>query len=154
MSDQPIEPTPEPVNDTVELPQTIEQAKKLRAENKSLRTRVHALEEKYGEAAAVVSAMQLAEVKRLAGGLLHDPDDLIAHQPDMTAYFDAEFTGMVSADRVTEQAKALIAQRPHLGKPQSSGKPPSDRPIEGLRPGAAPADKPKPTSWATAIRGS
>jgi hypothetical protein len=54
------------------LPQTIEQAKKLRSENRSLRARLKASEEarqadaeQIGAAAAVVSAMQLAEVKRL-----------------------------------------------------------------------------------------
>jgi hypothetical protein len=142
------------------LPQTIEQAKKLRSENRSLRARLKASEEarqadaeQIGAAAAVVSAMQLAEVKRLAGEHLIDPDDLLAHEPDMSKYFDDEFTSMVNADKVSEQAKALIAGKPHLGKPATPTPPPTDRPIEGLRGGASPQDKPTAPSWASALRG-
>jgi hypothetical protein len=159
-------PAPEPDADDTAIedseldPRTRDAFKKLRSENRNLRTRLRdrdeqlrARDEQIGEAAAVVSAMQLAEVKRVAGEVLHDPDDLIAHQPDMTAYFDEQFAGMVSADRVTEQAKALIAQRPHLGKPPS-GPPPTGRPLEGLRSGAR-AEEPTPkSSWATALRGA
>jgi hypothetical protein len=140
MTTEPNEPTPAPVDDVdehddVDEPQTIEQARKLRAENRSLRNRLRALEEEYGAASAVLSAMQLAEVKRVAAEVLHDPDDLLAHQPDMAQYFDDEFTSMISADKVTERAKELIAGKPHLAKPPTAP-PPTDRPIESLRPGA------------------
>ena len=157
---EPNEPTPAPVDaivdddtDVDEPVQTIEQARKLRSENRNLRARLHALEEEYAGASAVLSAMQLAEVKRVAGEVLHDPDDLLAHQPDLTQYFDDEFTSMVSADKVTEQAKALIAGKPHLARP-TPGPPPTDRPIESLRPGArAPEDSTPAPTWASALRG-
>src|SRR6478672_869369 len=153
---------PTPTDDSVDdEAQTIEQACKLRSENRNLRERLkaaeeraNASEERYGEAAAIVSATQLAEIKRIVSESLHDPDDLLAHQPDMTAYVDEQFASMVDADRVTEQAKELIRQRPHLGKLPTVTAPPTDRPIEGLRSGAMPAaEKPKPISWASAIHG-
>jgi len=107
------EPTPTPEGEEVSAPEpeaTADESmlddrakaalQKARREARSLRERLHATEEQVGqlqsqvgEQAAIVSAMQLAEIKRLAGDLLHDPDDLIAHQPDMSNYFDEEFTG-------------------------------------------------------------
>ncbi len=48
-------------------------------------------------------------------------------------------------ETVVEAAKRLAAQRPHLAKP-TADRPPSDRPIERLRPGASPETKPKPIS--------
>ena len=169
------EPTPTPEGEEVSAPEpeaTADESmlddrakaalQKARREARSLRERLHATEEQVGqlqsqvgEQAAIVSAMQLAEIKRLAGDLLHDPDDLIAHQPDMSNYFDEEFTGIVSADRVVEQAKELIRQRPHLGKPpQVAPPPPTDRPIEGLKPGATPDTKPSaPVGWSAVIHG-
>lgn len=156
---EPIEtpPEPQPADDE---PMSLGEARKLRREHASLRQRLHEKDEQIrdkdeqlGAAAAVVSAYQLAEVKRVAGEVLHDPDDLLAHQPDMTVYFDAEFAGMVNADNVVEQAKELIRQRPHLGKPQTAP-PPTDRPIESLRPGASPAgEKTTAPTWAQALRG-
>jgi hypothetical protein len=97
--------------------------------------------------------MQLAEVKRVAGEVLHDPDDLLRHQPDMSNYFDTEFEGVINADNVVAAAKELAAEHPHLGKPQQVTPPPTDQPVEGLRPGASPAPRPAPASWSAVIRG-
>jgi hypothetical protein len=132
-------PEPQPAPD--DEPMTVSEARKLRRESASLRARLHEAEEQLGAAAAVLSAYQLNEVRRIAGETLVDPDDLITRQPDMSAYIDEQFAGLVNADRVTEQAKALIAQRPHLAKP-SAGPPPTDRPIEGLRSGTRPEEPP------------
>ena len=108
--------------------------KKARSEAKNLRERLHdaeeranAAEEKYGEAAVAVEAMQLDEVKRVAGQVLHDPDDLLAHDPDMSAYFDTEFELMVNADNVSERRRNC-RQRPHLAKPpETPPRPPTDQ---------------------------
>jgi hypothetical protein len=135
--------------------------KKARSEARNLRERLHeaeqranAAEEKYGEAAAVVSQYQLNEVKRLASEVLHDPDDLLRHDPDMSAYFDTEFEGIINADNVVAAAKKLAAERPHLAKPiEPPPKPPTDRPIESLRPGASPGEKPASVSWSTVLHG-
>ena len=61
----------------------------------------------------------------------------------MSAYVDDEFAGMVNADKVVEKVKQLIRDKPHLGK-QLSSPPPTNRPIEGLRSGAAPPAEPRP----------
>lgn len=156
----PNEPEPAAAADESELdvddstldPRAREALQKARREAHSLRTRLREAEEEVGAAAAVVGAMQLAEVKRIAGEHLIDPDDLLTHQPDIQAYYDEEFKQIVP-DRVREATQALIAARPHLGKPNTS-RPPSDRPIESLRGGASPQDKPAAPSWFTAIRGA
>src|SRR5262245_28165283 len=152
----PDEPTLEPDDNE---PADMATVRKLRRENAGLRERAHtaeerahALEESYGEAAAIVTSMQRAEVERLASSVLHDPGDLLAHQPDLASYYDDEFK-TITADKVVEAAKALAAQKPHLGKPPAvAPRPPTDRPIESLRSGAMPdADKPKPITWSSVL---
>ena len=52
-------------NDSLDLPQNLERARELRRENKTLRDRAKAAEDQYAGAAAIVSAMQMAEVREL-----------------------------------------------------------------------------------------
>jgi len=153
MTEQPTDPTPaaEPDDDDSE-PQSIEQARKLRSENRSLRSRLRAMETDYEGAITRLAALEHAEVERHAGEVLVDPADIWRHQPDLTAFYDDEFH-QITRDKVVETAKQLAADKPHLAKPPTAP-PPTDRPIEGLRPGArAPEDKPPTPSWASALRG-
>lgn len=152
------EPTPEieagvpdGTPDDVDEPQTIEQARKLRSENRALRSRLHTAEDDLASAVTRLAAMEHAEVERIAGEHLVDASDIWRAQPDMQAYYDDEFKTIVG-DKVVETAKALAAEKPHLARPQNAP-PPTNRPIEGLRSGAAPEDKPPAPSWYTALRG-
>ena len=119
--------------------------KKLRRENASLRKAKQ-------EAEARNAAYEHEAVERAASTVLIDPEDIYRYTDEETrAQFNDEF-GAITADKVVETAKALAAERPHLGKPPTA-RPPSDRPVEGLRAGASPEpEKPAATSWASALR--
>ena len=140
---------PEPEAD--DGPMTLAEAKKLRRENQSLRTRLHESEEQIGAAAAREAARDRAEVERIAAEHLIDATDIWRAQPDLAAYYDSEFHE-ITKDRVVETAKALAAEKPHLAKPNTAP-PPTDRPIEGLRTGSAPEPKQESFSWSSALRG-
>ena len=124
---------------------------KLRRENQSLRTRMHEYEETLGAAAARETARDRAEVERIASEHLVEAADIWRAQPDIQAFYDDEFH-QITRDRVVETAKALVAEKPHLARPNTAP-PPSDRPIEGLRPGARAEEKPQPVTWSSALRG-
>ena len=158
---EPTEPTPAEehrddnttfpdADDSLDLPQNLDQARKLRSENKNLRERLHIAETEREAAITRLAAADRREVERHAATVLIDPSD-IWQQADTSAFFDDEFKDIVG-DKVVEAAKAVIAAKPHLAKPPTAP-PPTDRPIEGLRGGAAPEAKPTTPSWATAIRG-
>ena len=101
---------------------------------------------------ARLAALEKAEIERAASAVLVDAEDLWRYVDEATQQtFNDEF-GAIVADNVVEAAKKLAADRPHLAKPVVAP-PPSAQPIEGLRPGASPESKPKPTSWAAAIHG-
>lgn len=125
--------------------------RKVRREAAELRKRNRELEEQLEGAAARETAHQRAMVEHAAAAAgMIDPSDFLAVHPDPSEFAD-EFHNVVG-DRVAEAAAALIASKPHLGRPV--GAPPTDRPLEGLRPGArAPEDKKPAPSWATALRG-
>ena len=61
---------------SLELPENLEAAKKLRSENKNLRERLKALEGEHEAATTRLTAMQHTEVERLAREHLRDPADL------------------------------------------------------------------------------
>ena len=141
------------IEDSALDPRTREAFKKLRSENHSLRTRLRDSEEQVGIASARLSAhhRQVIAAAAKAAGLI-DPTDFTAAHPDPSEFLD-EFHEVVG-DKVAEAAKALIAAKPYLARPPS-GPPPTERPIEGLRPGArAPEDKVPAPTWASAIRGT
>jgi hypothetical protein len=95
----PVEPT-EPVDDTDDAePQTIEQARKLRSENRSLRSRLHALETDYEGAVTRLAAMEHAEVERHAAEVLVDPSDVWRAQPDTIGRSESQRRFRVRAAR-------------------------------------------------------
>ena len=125
--------------------------RRLRTENQKLRHQLREAEENYGGAAARLAAAERREIEReLASSLLIDPQDIWRSDTEVQQSFVDEQFREVIPDAVRDAAEAIIAAKPHLAK---STPPPSSQPIEGLRPGASPAEKPKPTSWAAAIRG-
>ena len=162
MTTEPREPTqPDPVEppDTDDLaddpamnPQTREHLQKLGIKPQPARPAPRNRNRSCGRHGATAE-QQRAEVERIAGQVLIDPADVWRVNSDTSqAFIDAEFH-KVSGDNVVEAAKALAASKPHLAKPPA-GPPPSDRPIEGLRPGATPSDaKPVQPTWASALRG-
>ena len=149
-------PEPTPVTEEVEVgdddePIDMAAVRKIRREAANLRARMHELEEQLGAAAARETARDRAEVERIAGEHLVDPGDIWRAQPDLTAYYDGEFHE-ITRDRVIETAMALAREKPHLARPQAAP-PPTDRPLEGLRSGAAPEVKEQPISWSSALHG-
>lgn len=128
-------------------PAAINEIRKLRKESQRLRDRLHAAELDAERAITQLGAMQHAEIERLAAEHLVDPGDVWRAGTDFT-----NDLGEVDPEAIAEAAHALTAEKPHLAKPQSAP-PPSDRPVEGLRPGASPAAEPTPKpSWQSVIR--
>lgn len=147
--------TPEPEAtpaDSLELPENLEAAKKLRSENKMLRERLRSLESDHEAAVSRLEAMRHSEVQRVAAEHLVDSSDIWSAPNGLDDVTD-EF-GQVDPAKVAEAAKSLTAVKPHLGKDYNPApaKPPTDRPIEGLRTGS-PGQKPVEPSWANAIQG-
>lgn len=140
------------ISDDTAEPQTLEQAKKLRSEARNLRARLHATETDLESAVTRLAASDRREAERHAATILVDPTDIWTAQPDMKAFYDDQYQDIV-ADKVIAAAKELAAAKPHLARPVSAP-PPTDRPIEGLRGGAAPEVKPKTPTWSSAIRGT
>ena len=129
-------------------PEAIAEVRKLRKESKGLRERLRAAETDAERAITQLGALRHAEVERLAAEHLVDPADIWRAGADFT---DDE-TGDLDPGKVTEAARALIADKPHYAKPPSA-RPPSDRPVEGLRSGAMPVREPTPQpTWQSVIR--
>lgn len=142
-----------------EEPRDMAAVRRMRAENQRLRHRLReaeanrqSVEDSRAGDLARLAALEKAEIERAASAVLVDAEDLWRYVDEATQQtFNDEF-GAIVADNVVEAAKKLAADRPHLAKPVVAP-PPSAQPIEGLRPGASPESKPKPTSWAAAIHG-
>jgi hypothetical protein len=132
-------------------PRALAALQKLRRENQSLRSRLHEREEEIGRQAARETVHHLAAIEAAAkaAGFI-DPSDFTLAHPDPTPFLDEQFQSVVG-DRVAEAAAELLAKKPHLGR--SVGGPPTDRPLENLRPGASPEPKKVETSWSSALRG-
>lgn len=135
-------------------------AKRLRGENQRLRHKLREAESNR-EAAEDARAGDLAklanlekrEIERSVEGLLADPSDLWLHtsEAQQREWVDQQF-GEVIPDAARDAARAIIENRPHLARRATP--PPSDRPVESLRPGASPEQsKPAAASWSTALRG-
>ena len=139
------------VDDDALDPRTRAALSKLRRENHSLRSRLHESEEQVGAAAARETQRQRADIEAIAAEHLVEGQDIWRAQPDMDAFIDEQFHE-ITRDRVVETAKQLASEKPHLARPNVSP-PPSQQPIESLRPGASPEVKPKPTRGAGALRG-
>jgi hypothetical protein len=138
--------------DDVELPQDLEAAKKLRSEAANLRRRNRELEADNERLITQAAAAQRREIERTAAEVLVDPTDVWRVDPELQqSFYDTEF-GEISSDHVIAAAKALIASKPHLARPNTAP-PPTQRPIESLRGGASPEPKKKTeVSWSSALR--
>jgi hypothetical protein len=135
-------------------------AKRLRSEAQRLRHRLREAEANR-QAAEDARAGDLAKlanyehraVEQAVEGVLADPSDLWLHttEEQQQAWVDQQF-GEVIPDAARDAARALIESRPHLAKRTTP--PPTDRPVESLRPGTSPEQtKPATPSWAAALRG-
>ena len=148
---EPDDDAPDDISDDDLDPRARAALQKARREAANLRSRLHEAEETIGAAAAREMARDRAEVERLAAEHLVDAQDIWRQEPDIQAYYDGEFQQIVG-DKVREAAQAIIARSPHLARPNTAP-PPSDRPIEGLRPGARAEEKQQPVTWSSALRG-
>jgi len=140
------------VNDDDDEVLDMRAVRKLRNENKRLRHLLRETEENRASDLARIAGFEKREVEREASAVLVDPEDIWrTDEATQQQFVDSQFHEVIG-DRVREAAEAIIASKPHLAKPNTSA-PPSDRPLEGLRSGAAPEGKPKSPTWASAIRG-
>ncbi len=156
-------PAPEPadVDDSEFDPRAREALQKAQREAKNLRTRLHdtearlrAVEDNRASDLARLAAAEKRDVEREAAQVLLDAEDLWRHTDEATqqAFVDEQFHEIIP-DRVREAAAAIIAQRPHLAKPPAVTAPPTDRPLESLKPAARAVEPARETSWARLLRG-
>jgi hypothetical protein len=153
-----VEPTEEPadtvgdVSDDELDPRTRAYVAKLKKESQGLRARLRDAEEQVGAASArenVHTREQVAAAAAQAG--LIDGNDLFIAHPDPNEFLDEQFRDVIGS-RVAAATQSLLEQKPYLGRPV--GAPPTQRPLEGLRPGAAPEPKaPTTPSWSAALHG-
>lgn len=136
---------------------SIADVRRLKRENQTLRARAKAAEQQAADITARYNAAQRADVIRLAGEHLDDAEDLFRfHDPEAGALMDAlrADDGSIDADLVAEHAARIVEARPKLGvdyQPEPT-RPPTDRPLESLRPGASPTDAPATgASWQQVI---
>ena len=127
-----------------------ERAKQLRAENKGLRARAKGAEDQLTSLQARVESMQRDEITRIAGDYLRDGTDIFTGGASVADFLDDD--GDVDRDVVGASTAELVAERPHWAKGYAGDKPPTDRPIEGLKPGATPTGYTPPgLSWRDVI---
>jgi hypothetical protein len=124
--------------------------RQLRRENKTLRERAKAAEAELETRSTQLAAMRRAEVERLAGSDLIDPSDLWSAHPDVDGFLTED--GTIDPTKVAEAAQAITTAKPHLAADKPVSRPPSDRPIESLRPGASSDTRPAQPTWADALR--
>ena len=155
------EPEPPPVGEVSEVddvsdddldPRIRAYVAKLKREAQGLRSKLRDAEEIAGAASAreTVHTREQVAAAAAAAGLIDGHDLFIAH-PDPNEFLDEQFRDVVG-DRVAEATQALLARKPYLGR--AVGAPPTDRPLESLRPGASPEPKqPTTPSWSAALHG-
>lgn len=101
---------------------------------------------------AQIETYRRAEVERFAASVLADPKDLWLGTASANDFVGDD--GTVDEARVLEHVTALAAERPHWAiENQRPTAPPSQRPIESLRPGATsrPVEPEAPT-WSSVLR--
>jgi hypothetical protein len=129
-------------------PHDLDKQRRLRNEARNLRERAKTAEGELETLRTVVDGLRLGEVERLAAAELHDARDLLdRHQ--LGDFLDEG--GHVDPAKVSTAARALIGERPHTAAPPVVTAPPTDRPIDGLIPGASPQRQPQSTTWAGAL---
>lgn len=128
--------------------------RKIRREAAGLRKRVHELEADNERLITQQAAAERREIERQAAEVLVDPQDIWLHTSaeEQQAFVDSEFHE-ISRDRVVDAARALAESKPHLARPVVTP-PPTQQPVEGLRPGASPEQTKPAATWFGAIRGS
>jgi hypothetical protein len=157
---EPIEPTPvledavleDATDDDDDEILDMKAVRKLRSENRNLQSRLHEVQSGYERIVTQHGALLRRGVEQEAEKYLYDANDIWRADPDTQKEFYDEQFGDIIGDRVAEAARAIAASKPHLARPPQ-GPPPTDRPLEGLRGGASPEDKPPAPSWYTALRG-
>lgn len=130
-------------------PKVHAEIRKNRSENKGLRERLRATEGDLETASTMLTAMRRAEAQRVAAEFLVDGTDLWTEHPDVDDFLADD--GTIDPAKVAQAAQAITSAKPHLAAPKKAP-PPTDRPVENLRPGASTGDKPPPTTWAGALR--
>lgn len=104
------------------------------------RTERNTAREELAAANARIAQMQRAEVERIASEHLAQGADLLTMSGnELAAYLDDE-TGAVDAERIREDARLLLEERPGLGKHA-----PAFDPTQGT--GGPPKPKPPTPSW-------
>jgi hypothetical protein len=127
--------------------------RRVRREAAALRKRVHELESDNERLITQQAAAERREIEREASSVLADPADIWrTDEATQQAFVDAEFREIVP-DAVRDAARLLTESKPHLARRATP--PPTNQPVESLRPGASPQQESKPAAtWFGAIRGS
>lgn len=112
------------------------------------RRRLRDTEAALGQLTERLTALQRAEVERIAGEHLADGSDVWKHDGVELPSLLSE-DGTVSSDKVAELARAAVAARPHWAAHRPSPVP--GKPRERLRGGGDPSDEPSSPSWANVI---
>lgn len=124
--------------------------RRARNEARGLRGRLRDTEAERDGLLAVVDGLRRGEVERLAATELVDARDLLDRHA-VAEFLDE--AGRVDPAKVSTAAKALIADRPHVAAPPVVTVPPTNRPLESLKPGGSPQRQPEPTTWQSALGG-
>ena len=146
-------PEPDDVADDELDPRTAAYVAKLKRECQQQRARARDAEEQLGAVSARVDVQTREQVAQAAAqaGLIDGNDLFLAH-PDPNEFLDEQFRDVVEG-KVRDATEKLLESKPYLGR--TTGRPPTDRPLESLRPGASPEPKaPKTPSWSQALHGT
>lgn len=109
------------------------------------RTRLRETEAERDKLTDQLTAMQRAEVERIAADTLHDAEDVWRAGVDLAGLVSED--GTVDADAVGKAVAAVVTERPHLHRSYRVG-PPSRKPAERLRGGSNPDADTEAPSWA------
>ena len=143
--------TAEVAEPTQDDPHDLERARQLRAENKTLRGRAKSAEAQLEGLAERIEGFQREAITRAAGDILKSADDIFTGGAAVVDFLDED--GNVDLDAVRDAAGELVTERPHWGTGYVGDKPPTQRPVEGLRPGALPRDyTPPQQTWRDVLR--
>jgi hypothetical protein len=151
---RPADREPEPAGDlppdSLELPENLAAARKLRSEARNARDRAKAAEGEVERLNTILNEMRRAEIGRLAEQELRDQRDLFDRHSDISEFIDDD--GNINTEAVITAAKSIIEDRPHFGRDKTPIAPPSQRPVEALRSGAVPEPQVEPSTWASALK--
>jgi hypothetical protein len=130
-------------------PHDLDKQRQLRNEARNMRKRAKAAEGELDTLRSVVDGLRRGEVERLAAAELNDARDLLDRH-ELGDFLDEG--GNVDPGKVSAAARVLVDERPHMAAPPVVTAPPTNRPIEGLTPGASPQRKAQEaTTWAGAL---